>query len=150
MKLKVWMSAPDAPDMDVFVAVQKLDAYGDLAGFPFYAVFEDGPAALGWLRASHRELDPARSRPWQPVLAHRRELPLAAGQIVPLEIEILPSGTLFRPGETLRLVIQGRDVYRYPRPLIQALHEDSVNRGPHVIHAGGEYDSHLLVPTLSA
>jgi predicted acyl esterase len=66
MKLRIWMSAPDAQDMDVFVAVQKLDAYGDLTGFPFYAVFEDGPVALGWLRASHRELDPARSRPWQP------------------------------------------------------------------------------------
>jgi uncharacterized protein len=51
MKLRIWMSAPDAQDMDVFVAVQKLDAYGDLTGFPFYAVFEDGPVALGWLRA---------------------------------------------------------------------------------------------------
>jgi len=148
MKLKVWMSTPDAQDMDVFVAVQKLDAYGDVTGFPFYAVFEDGPVALGWLRASHRELDRERSRPWQPVLAHRRELLLAAGQIVPLEVEILPSGTLFRPGETLRLVIQGRDIYRYPRPLIQAWHEDTVNRGPHVIHAGGEFDSHLLVPVV--
>ena len=65
------------------------------------------------------------------------ELPLAPGQIVPLEIEILPSGTLFGPGETLRLVIQGRDIYRYPRPLIQAWHEDTVNRGPHLIYAGG-------------
>lgn len=146
MKLRVWMSAPDAEDMDVFVAVQKLDVYGDLVGFPFYAVFEDGPVALGWLRASHRELDQTRSRPWQPVLAHRRSLPLAPGEIVPLEIEILPSGTRFGPGETLRLVIQGRDIYRYPRPLIQALHDDSVNRGPHVIHAGGKYDSYLLVP----
>ena len=146
MKLRVWMSAPEADDMDVFVAVQKLDGYGDLVGFPFYAVFEDGPVALGWIRASHRELDVSRSSPAQPVLAHRRALPLGAGEIVPLEIEILPSGTLFRAGETLRLVIQGRDVYRYPRPLIQALHDDSVNRGPHVVWAGGSYDSHLLVP----
>jgi Biotin carboxylase, N-terminal domain/X-Pro dipeptidyl-peptidase C-terminal non-catalytic domain len=61
-------------------------------------------------------------------------------------LEILPSGTRFEPGETLRLVIQGKDVYRYPRPLIQALHDDLVNRGRHVIHSGGEYDSHLLVP----
>jgi uncharacterized protein len=150
MKLRVWMSAADADDLDVFVAVQKLDRYGDPVGFPFYAVFEDGPVALGWIRASHRELDPARSAPWQPVLAHRRELRLAAGEIVPLEIEILPSGTLFPPGETLRLVIQGTDVYRYPRPLIQALHEDSVNRGPHVVHSGGEYDSHLLMPVAPA
>jgi len=149
MKLRVWMSAPEAGDLDVFVAVQKLDRYGDLVGFPFYAVYEDGPVALGWIRASHRELDSSRSRPWQPVLAHRRALPLAAGEIVPLEIEILPSGTLFRPGETLRLVIQGRDVHRYPRPLVQARHDDSVNRGPHVIHAGGPHDSHLLLPVLT-
>jgi len=146
MSLRVWMAAPDAGDMDVFVAVQKLDAYGDLTGFPFYAVYEDGPVALGWLRASHRELDRARSLPWQPVLAHQRALPLTGGEIVPLDIEILPSGTLFRPGETLRLVIQGRDVYRYPRPLVQARHDDSVNRGQHAIHTGGQYDSHLLVP----
>ncbi|MGH3197267.1 MAG: CocE/NonD family hydrolase C-terminal non-catalytic domain-containing protein [Streptosporangiaceae bacterium] len=148
MKLRVWMSASDADDLDVFVAVQKLDAYGDLVGFPFYAVFEDGPVALGWLRASHRELDQSRSRPWQPVLAHQRSLRLAPGEIVPLEIEILPSGTRFGPGETLRLVIQGQDVYRYPRPLIQAWHDDLVNRGQHVIYSGGEYDSHLLVPVL--
>ncbi len=94
----------------------------------------------------NRELDQARSRPWQPILAHRRALALAPGEIVPLEIEILPSGTRFGPGETLRLVIQGRDIYRYPRPLIQARHDDRVNHGRHVVYGGGEYDSHLLVP----
>jgi predicted acyl esterase len=35
------------------------------------------------------------------------------------------------------------------KPLVQALHDDSVNRGPHVIHAGGPFDSHLLLPVLS-
>ena len=132
--------------MDVFVALQKLDAYGDVVGFPYYAVFEDGPVALGWIRASHRELDEDRSTPWQPVLAHRRELKLAGGQAVPLDIEILPSGTHFGPGETLRLVIQGKDIYRQPRPLVQAFHDDSVNRGPHMIHTGGRFDSYLLIP----
>ena len=149
MKLRLWMSAPDADDLDVFVAVQKLDAYGDEVGFPFYAVFADGPVALGWLRASHRELDEQRSTPWQPVLAHRRELKVGPGEIVPLEIEILPSGTRFGPGERLRLVVAGKDIYRQPRPLVQAFHDDSVNRGLHVIHTGGRYDSHLLVPRTS-
>jgi len=145
MKLMLWMSAPDADDLDIFVALQKLDRHGDLVGFPFYAVFEDGPVALGWIRASHRELDEERSLPWQPVLAHQRERKLGPGEIVKCEIEILPSATLFRPGETLRVVVQGKDVYRYPRPLIQARHEDSVNRGRHVIHTGGDYPSHLLL-----
>jgi len=145
-RLRVWMSAPEADDLDVFVALQKLDRHGDPVGFPYYAVFSDGPVALGWIRASHRELDEQRSTPGQPVLAHRRELKPRRGQIVPLDIEILPSGTRFGPGETLRLVIQGTDIYRQPRPLVQALHGDSVNRGPHLIHTGGRFDSHLLIP----
>jgi uncharacterized protein len=148
--LRIWMSAPDASDLDVFVALDKLDRYGDRVGFPWYAVYEDGAAAHGWIRASHRELDPARSTPWQPVLAHQRELPPGPGKIVPLDIEILPSGTRFEPGETLRLTVQGRDVHRAPRPLVQPLHDDSVNRGPHVIHTGGRFDSHLLVPRAPA
>ncbi len=149
-RLRVWMSAPDAADLDVFVALQKLDRYGDVVGFPFYAVFEDGPVALGWLRASHRELDERRSTEGQPVLAHRRELPPGRGQVVPLDIEILPSGTRFGPGESLRLVIQGTDIYRQPRPLVQAFHDASVNHGAHVIHTGGRFDSRLLIPRVPA
>jgi uncharacterized protein len=144
--LRIWMSAADTDDMDVFVALQKLDRFGDLVGFPYYAVFDDGPVALGWIRASHRELDDERSTAYQPVLAHRVERKPGRGQIVPLDIEILPSGTRFDRGETLRLVIQGRDIYRQPRPLIQAFHDNTVNRGQHVIHAGGPYDSSLLIP----
>ena len=66
----------DGDDLDVFVALFKLDADGRQVGFPYYAQFEDGPVAVGWLRASHRELDPERSTDYLPVLAHRRALPL--------------------------------------------------------------------------
>ena len=148
--LRVWMSAPEAEDMDVFVALQKLDRYGDLVGFPFYAVFTGGPVALGWLRASHRELDEQRSTPGQPVLTHRQERKPGRGEIVPLDIEILPSGTRFEPGEALRLVIQGRDIYRQPRPLVQAFHDASVNHGLHVVHTGGRFGSWLAVPRVPA
>jgi predicted acyl esterase len=103
--------------------------------------------ALGWLRVSHRELDPVRSTPYQPVLAHRRELKLNPGEIVPVEIEIWPSGTLFHAGESLRLLIQGSDVKKYPKTIaVYVRHEDTVNRGRHVIHTGGQHDSHLLLP----
>jgi predicted acyl esterase len=104
--------------------------------------------ALGWLRASHRELDPVRSTEYQPVLRHQRELKLAEEEAVPLEIEIWPSGTRFEAGESLRVLIQGSDIYSHPRPCVQDLHEDTVNKGTHVIHAGGRYDSHLLVPVV--
>ena len=148
MKLKLWMAAKGADDMDIFVAIQKLDAWGEIVPFAFFAQFEDGPVALGWLRASHRELDAVRSTEYQPVLQHRRELKLADGEIVPLEIEIWPSGTRFEPGETLRVVVQGSDIYSHPKPCVQDLHEDTVNKGEHVIHGGGRYDSHLLVPVV--
>lgn len=150
MKLKLWAAADGADDMDLFVAVQKLDATGTIVPFAFWTQFADGPVALGWLRASHRELDAERSSEHQPVLAHRRELRLERGAIVPLEIEIWPSGTRFEAGEKLRLVVQGRDVYRYPKPVMADRHEATVNRGEHVVHAGGKYDSHLLVPVVPA
>jgi predicted acyl esterase len=114
MKLKIHMAAEAADDMDIFVGVQKLDARGDFVGMAYYAMFNDGPAAVGWLRASHRELDPERSTDWQPVLAHRREMKLRPAEIVSLEIEIWPSGTRFEAGETLRLIVQGADSNQYP------------------------------------
>jgi hypothetical protein len=148
MKAKLFMSADSGDDMDVFVALWKLDAKGAIVPFPYYAHFEDGPVALGWLRASHRELDEAQSTDFQPVLAHKRELKIRPGEIVPLEIEIWPSGTRFETGETLRLLVQGSDVNKYPKPLVYARHEDTVNRGQHAIHTGGEHDSHLLLPVV--
>ena len=88
--------------------------------------------ALGWLRASHRELDEEKSTPWQPVHKHARELKLAAGEIVPVDIEILPTSILFEKGERLRLVVQGSDIYWYPTEGHTNGHLDTVNKGDHV------------------
>jgi predicted acyl esterase len=105
--------------------------------------------ALGWLRASHRALDAARSTAWQPVHLHTREDRLRPGEIVPVEIELWPSSTLFRASERLRVVVKGMDIYRDALPNLPfARHEDLRNKGRHVIHAGGPYDSHLLVPVI--
>ncbi len=144
----LYLSSPEAEDLDVFVALFKLDAGGAHVGFPYYAQFEDGPAAVGWQRASHRELDPARSTPYLPVLAHQRALPVPAGEMVRLDIEVLPSGTRFEAGEKLLLVVQGTDVNRYPKPAVYARHEDTVNNGPHILHTGGRFGSRLVIPVL--
>jgi predicted acyl esterase len=151
MKLRLFMSAEGADDLDVFVAVQKLDSHGALVPFPYYAQFEDGPMALGWLRASHRELDAAKSTDYQPVLAHRRSQKLESGAVVQLDIELWPSSTRFDAGQRLRLVVQGSEINKYPKASAHVYfrHEDTVNRGVHVIHTGAQYDSHLLVPTVS-
>jgi putative hydrolase, CocE/NonD family len=145
-RLTLWAEAPEADDMDVFVGLFKRDAAGEIVPFAYYAQFEDGPVALGWLRASHRELDPERSTDFLPVLAHRQELPLEQGAPTRLDIEILPSGTRFAAGESLVLVVQGHDLKHYPKPLVFSRHEDGRNRGPQVLHTGGRFDATLTIP----
>ncbi len=149
MSLRLHVEAVDGDDMDLFVAIQKLDADGNEVPFIFYAMLENGPVALGWLRASHRELDVKRSRPEQPFHTHAREDRLLPGQIVALDIEIWPSSTRFLPGEQLRVVIQGHDVISTGLPNAPfARHDETRNRGIHRIHTGGKYDSHLLIPLI--
>lgn len=151
MKLRLWVEADGADDMDLFVAIQKLDADGQLVPFVFYSLNENGPAALGWLRVSHRALDQQRSRPEQPFHSHRVEQRLAPGERVPVDIEIWPSSTRFLAGQALRLRIQGRDVPTVSAPNAPfARHEQTRNSGTHIIHTGGPYDSHLLIPVIPA
>jgi predicted acyl esterase len=148
MKLKLWVQAEGSDDMDLFVALEKIDRAGYIVHFPFFGNHDDGPVALGWLRVSHRELDEQKSTPFQPYHRHQRELKLKAGGIVPIEIEIWPSSTLFERGERLRLIVQGSDIYFYPEEMHTNAHSATVNKGEHVVHTGGSCDSHLLIPLI--
>ena len=142
------VEAPEAEDMDLFLAVFKKRADGTVVGFPYYALFDNGAAALGWLRVSHREKDEQKSLPYLPVLKHERALPLEKGRPTEVEVEILPSGTHFAAGESLVLVIQGVDVFRYPEGLLQKAHTHYVNEGPQIIHYGPATSSRLVIPRM--
>jgi len=48
----------------------------------------------------------------------------------------------------LRVIVKGRDIYTYPKPLVYMRHEDSVNRGSHRIHTGRDAPSYLLIPVV--
>jgi hypothetical protein len=150
--LKLWVAAEGSDDMDLFVALQKLDRDGNEVGFTFYSFYENGPIALGWLRVSHRALDPERSTPERPVHLHTREERLVPGEWVPVEIEIWPFSARFEVGEGLRLVIAGADIYRKEEGAMLPfpLHEDTRNRGEHVVRTGGAFDSALLLPFVPA
>jgi len=150
MKLKLWVQADGSDDMDLFVAIEKVDRAGYLVPLAFFGNHDDGPVALGWLRVSHRELDEEKSTPYQPVHKHTREIKLKAGEIVPVEIEFWPTSILFERGEKLRIVVQGSDIYNYPEEIHTNGHTETVNKGEHVIYTGGKYDSHLLVPVIPA
>jgi len=144
MKLKLWVEAKGARDMDLFVAVKKYDTDGEEVTFYGKAGYAETPVALGWLRVSQRDLDPVRSTPLQPWLKHEQNLKLSRGEVVPVEIEILPSSTRFLAGETLEIAVQGHDHFEH-----HALaHTNTVNKGTHVLHMGGDYDAHLLMPVI--
>jgi predicted acyl esterase len=146
-KLRLWVEAQGSNDMDLFVALQKIDAAGKEVNFPFFSTFDDGNVALGWLRVSRRQLA-EDSRPEQPRYTHQSEELLTEGEIVPVDIEIWPSSTLFRAGETLRLIIQGHDVNSYEQGLFAQGHTYTRNSGRHIIHSGNGHDSHLLLPII--
>ena len=142
MRLKLWVSASESDDLDLFIVLRKLDSSGGEVFFCGFNGYERDGVAKGWLRASHRELDPSRSTPLRPWHTHKRLQKVRPGEIVSVEIEIWPSATLFEAGSTLQLTIQGCDAAGYPA----FGHQKLVNRGWHTIFTGKQYDSYLAVP----
>jgi predicted acyl esterase len=142
MRLKLWISTSEGDDLDVFVVLRKLDSSGSEVFFSGYNGYERDGVAKGWLRASHRELDPSLSTPLSPWHSHTRIQKLRSGEVVALEIEVWPSATLFEVGSSLQLTVQGRDAAKYPA----FRHRKLINRGWHTIYTGGPYDSCLAVP----
>ena len=144
IKLRLWVEADGSDDMDLFITIQKLDETG--AFVPLMLIGEPHPGLPGKLRVSHRELDEEQSTPYQPIHTHRHEQLLKPGEIVPVEIEIWPTSTLWHAGQQVRLVVSGNYI-REPG-WYEPYAWDLRNRGYHIIHTGGKYDSHLLVPVI--
>ena len=143
MALTVWMSTDRGTDLDVFVVVRKRDASGQLVGFCGYNGYPNDGVAKGWLRASHRELDPSRSRPERPFHTQRTVQRVEPRQPTGLTVEIWPSGTYFEAGSELIVEIVGHDADRYP-----VLRHASANSGTHTVHTGGPTPSALVAPLL--
>lgn len=144
MSLRLWVEADGADDADLFVAVQKLDE--EERERPTLVLGQPHPGAPGILRVSHRELDEGRSTPFEPVHTHRREQRLGKGEIVAVDIGIWPTSRFWHAGEHLRVVVSGHYV-REPG-WFERFAWDLRNRGEHVIHTGGRYESFLLVPVI--
>jgi predicted acyl esterase len=151
MKLRAWVESRAAKagkvtpdDMGMFIAVNKLDRDGHSVPFNGTVGLEKDMVTRGWCRASRRELDPAESTEWHPVQNGASEQKLKAGEIVPVDIELYPSSTFFSAGETLQLIIAAEEIISSPPYRKDA----SFNRGKHVVHFGGKFDSYLLVPKI--
>src|SRR5262249_24391964 len=109
----------------------------------------------GWLKASHRAVDPKRSlpgRPWHPLTRAARR-PVVPGQINDYAIEIMATANQFKQGHRICVEITSLDVATgvgsatkseyipYPictsRPVLQW------------IYAAPRHPSHLLLPVIA-
>ena len=99
----------------------------------------------GWLRASHRKIDPARSAPARPYHPHLVAEPLQPGTVYEFPIEIWPICNVFKPGHRLRIEIANADsiITSSGRP-----HVSIRAKATNTIHEGGSKPSRLVVPLI--
>ena len=66
----------------------------------------------GWLKASHRAIDPTRSKPWRPwhPLTRQAQKKVIPGEITEYAIEILATANLFRRGHRICIEIASADM----------------------------------------
>lgn len=168
LALKLFISS-DTDDADLFVVVRAFDPDNQEITF-VGALDPHSPPTQGWLRASHRRLDPDRSTPYRPFHPHDARDPLEPGRIYEVDVEILPTSLVLPPGCRLAVTVQGHD-YEFdgvgPAQLSNIkesmrgsgpfLHVDPTDRpifNPNTpataaniaIYTGGDTPSRLLVP----
>ena len=129
------------------------------------------PLSQGWLRASHRKLDPAKTLPYRPYHSHDELQPLEPGKIYELDVEIWPTNVILPKGAQIALQVSGKDFERLLHPLpgmargegdgAWAMRPASICRHDHAgdrpkevfdgettIYTGGENASYLLLPVI--
>ncbi len=103
--LRVSSSTEDADIMLVFRVFT-----ADLREITFIgAIDPHTPIAQGWLRASHRKLDPKLSQPYRPYHTHDEKQPLTPGKPVDLDVEIWPTCIVVPKGYRIALSVRGKD-----------------------------------------
>lgn len=162
---KLFISS-STPDADLFLVLRVFDPQGKELTF-MGSTDPNTPIANGWLRASHRRLDPKRSKPYQPFHPHDRREPLTPGEVYELDVEFVPTCIVVPEGWRVTLTVRGKD-YEYEGELDDfgkkfyygtrgtggMTHNDSDDRpadvfgGKITLHAGPGRDSYLLVPII--
>jgi len=139
-------------DADIFLALRVFDPDGQEVTF-IGSNDPRTPVGLGWLRASHRKLDPKRSLPYRPYHTHDEAWPLKPNEPAELEIEIWPTCIVVPPGYRIGLSVRGKDYENEGPPLViegvkysltgvgPFLHEHPQDRPPEVF--GGTYTLHF-------
>jgi uncharacterized protein len=157
-----------AADADLFLVLRVLAPDGTDVTFPG-AIDPHTPIAQGWLRVSHRKLDPGLSTAYRPYHTHDEIQPLVPGEAYQADVEIWPTSIVIPAGYRIALTVRGRDweVHRPDAPRLGSfknemtgcgpfLHNDPVDRPPELtrstqtLWAGPAQESWLLLPVIPA
>ena len=165
MAVKLFASS-DTKDADIFVILRVFQS--DLKEVTFRGALDPHtPVASGWLRASHRKIDPDKSEKWAPYHTHDEIEELVPGDVYELDIEIHATGIVVPEGYRFALSIRGCD-YVYPGEPNTGLsnmkntftgggpflHDDPVNRPMDVfdnsvtLHVDEEKSPYVLLPII--
>ena len=96
MAAKLFVSSATV-DADLFLVVRLFDRDGHEVTFQG-ALDPHAPVAQGWLRASHRKIEPELSVDYRPYHTHDELQPLEPGVVYELDVEIWPSSIVIPAG----------------------------------------------------
>lgn len=139
----LWISSSTA-DADFFLVLNAIDPAGKLVELRDHRAGLT-PMTVGWLRASHRAIDPKRSTPWQPYHTHTSSEPLIPDQIYKVDVELCPTSLHLPAGSKLCLTIKGNS----------PAHNDPVDRPVELfnnivtIYNAPNMKSQLLIPVIT-
>jgi len=138
-------------DMDIFVALRVFGP--DNKEVVFVGAHEPTTMTKGWLRVSHRKVDPSRSRPYRAFYSHDEVQKIEPGNVYAVDVEIWPTSMVFPKGYRLVMTVQGRD-FEFPGIAGRMLHNHPEDRpeqefgGTNTIHTGGDNESYLTLPII--
>jgi putative CocE/NonD family hydrolase len=148
MAARLWVELEGGEDANLFVGVEKWRD-GQFVAFEGAYGYGHDRVATGWQRVALRALDPELSRPWEPVPACTEPQPVCTGEVVPVDVALGPSATLFRAGEQLRLLVAGR--WLCPTNPLTGQFPSAYGNPPRArvrLHWGPRHDAHLLIPEI--
>jgi uncharacterized protein len=148
-KAKLWVSST-SEDMDIYVSLRILDEKDREVDYIGTATMgmptKHYPLAKGWLKVSHRKLDASRSTEYTAKHTHFKadHAPLKNGEVVPVEIEIIPSTARIRKGHRIRVDIQPFDGFRHgTRHGYDPSYHDGARN---VVYTGPDHLSYIQLP----
>jgi putative CocE/NonD family hydrolase len=106
------------------------------------------PVSKGWLKASHREKDSARSTPQRPFYTHTHPQPLTPGEIYEFDIEVLPIAYVFKQGHRIRLELANGDSPATDGVFSHPYHPSLI--GTDTIHHDRAHASRIILPVRTA